>query len=288
MVWAIGGQDFCTPEGIGFNIPPGTHFALQIHYDNPQGHTDVRDYSGMIMHGKPSAESALTPARTWMIGPGPRHFQIPPRKPTHRITSVFDPIVHATEDGEKEDIIIFAYLQHMHLIGRKQWLIAEKPDNTTEEVLCDVNYNFDLQETRYFHPQPYRISPGTKLTLDCVFDSSDRESVTPGGQNTEHEMCYLFIYFTGYQGLSASGQEIGFETDQFTESDTADKYCGCEEGWVPPPPTRTPSDGNSGYLWVILGGGLVIALIAIGAVMMTKSSWQQQVDDEETEMPAAS
>ena len=58
MAWAVGGSDFCAPEGIAFEIQPSApHFLLEIHYDNPNGRTGIQDTSGMKLHFVPRAGS---------------------------------------------------------------------------------------------------------------------------------------------------------------------------------------------------------------------------------------
>jgi len=255
MVWAIGGSDFCAPENIGFLVKPGDHFALEVHYDNPRHIAGIIDKSGMILHGVPQKDVPnMITAKTWMIGPSarPRSLTIPPGIKEYRVRTFMDPLVPADAD---QGIEVFAYLQHQHLIGRRQWLIAEKPDGMVEEVFCDTEYNFDLQETRYF-PIYYKIDPGTKLTLDCVWDSTGRENDTVGGLATEEEMCFAFLYFIGYKGKSGNNQTIGYTVSNKSLheiSNDSDKMCGCPYGFV-----YEPIDTSSNRISMILAHGLLM------------------------------
>ena len=64
------------------------------------------------------------------------------------------------DDGVPRQRDGLAYINHMHKIGRKMWLTAEKTgENITNgtgvhEVECNTAYDFDLQEA-LFLPTPW-------------------------------------------------------------------------------------------------------------------------------------
>lgn len=73
----------------------------------------------------------------------------------------------------------------MHQIGRKQWLTAvSDASEAKQELACNTNYDFDLQEAKLL-PTPFDLKPGNALTLDCVYDSTSRTTLTHGGDESE-------------------------------------------------------------------------------------------------------
>jgi hypothetical protein len=60
---------------------------------------------------------------------------------------------------------------------------------------CDTAYDFDLQEIKPF-AEEVKVYPTDKLTTHCVYDSTDRTTITPGGDETTNEMCInLMLYY---------------------------------------------------------------------------------------------
>lgn len=117
--WAVGGGDFCAPEGIAFNIDPAAPYHLiEIHYDNPSRLTGIMDTSGFRMHYVPSAGSGLAPASVIFVGAQLPKITVPAGLPSHRAT-----VTVTSKDLSKlglgpEGISIFAHTQHStHITG---------------------------------------------------------------------------------------------------------------------------------------------------------------------------
>uniref|UniRef100_A0A6U3CPA2 Cytochrome b561 domain-containing protein n=1 Tax=Entomoneis paludosa TaxID=265537 RepID=A0A6U3CPA2_9STRA len=76
--------------------------------------------------------------------------------------------------------------------------LFDTPDAEYESLLdlgCDTRYDFDLQETRNL-AEYQTIYPTDKLVTHCVYDSTERSTVTKGGDATEDEMCIgFFLYY---------------------------------------------------------------------------------------------
>jgi len=229
MAWAVGGKDFCSPEHLGFPIKAGEHLLIEIHYDNPNNLQGLVDHSGYILHGVDKAGSTLTEAGMLTLGVAPfEHVFVPPRKAVHRATLGFEAYKWLAMN---ETIHIFASMEHMHYIGAKQWLRATWEENGTEagEIACNTNYDFDLQQ--FVPRQPFAFKRGMNMTLDCVWDSSDRDEWTNGGEGSLDEMCvHWFLYWPLSQNINPVDYIVG--DSGITWSDTADKVCHCQEGSV--------------------------------------------------------
>jgi len=239
MAWAVGGGDFCAPQGISFNIDPSSpYFMLEIHYDNPKGLSGLVDTSGFRLHYVPYAGSGLEPAAIAFVGASLPTITVPPGLPAHRATATVSSRVigmPATFEG----IRIFAHGLHMHGIGRKMWMTAVNEQNgALDEVACNTNYDFDLQEVVLID-QPFLLKPGMSLKVECVYNSTSRSTTTHGGDETQDEMCLSAIMYTpNVQGRSG----LLVRDVEFDSSPTSgDHVCGCPGGVRP-----TPGGGGTG------------------------------------------
>ena len=89
---------------------------------------------------------------------------------------------------------IFAYVLHMHQIGKEIWITAiDDEEGTEREVGCNSAYDFDLQDCVKTPMQS--INQNTRLQVSCVWDSSSRNYVTHGGDESEDEMCIGIVYY---------------------------------------------------------------------------------------------
>ena len=218
-------KPFCAPEGIGFVITPGSpHFLLEIHYDNPTNLQGIQDDSGIRLHYVPNAGSGLTQAQVALIGAQLPRISVPPGLQSYRATVT----VTAGTLGMPSSfggIDIFAQIHHMHQLGRKQWLTATT-DATgfKEEIACNTNYDFDLQEARLVRPV-YNLGPGQSIQLDCVYDSTSRSVVTHGGDASDDEMCIIAIFFTPNVGELENHPFLVSNVQ--LNSGSGDHVCGC-------------------------------------------------------------
>lgn len=133
MAWAVGGSDFCAPESIGFLVSPAApYFLLEIHYDNPTNKQGVVDTSGMRLHYLPWAGAGLSQANVVLAGAQLPKVVVPPAKPAYRATATIPSSMLRMPAGYK-GVDIFAVVQHMHGIGKKQWLSVVDEDTNVEE-----------------------------------------------------------------------------------------------------------------------------------------------------------
>ena len=77
----------------------------------------------------------------------------------------------------EEGVTVFAVLLHTHLLGRQIRLRHIR--NGTEVlpyIVRDDNYDFSYQRMR--HVPPRKVMKGDQLTVECVYNSTDRKTTT--------------------------------------------------------------------------------------------------------------
>lgn len=185
--WAVGGKDVCWPTAdLAINIPGNSLIMLEIHYDNPSNVPNKVDTSGLAIHYVPDAISQFTEVGVLA------HFlvsgmNIPPNQAQYHVAETFQVGLDAPSSG----VTFFFGGLHTHLLGRKVWANFEDvKTNRTSEVMCDTNYDFNLQEGSPF-PGGFKTFYGAelKITCHCIMNSTTRTENTPGGLGTPQEMC---------------------------------------------------------------------------------------------------
>jgi len=223
MAWAVGGKDFCTPEDIGFFIKKESpYFILEIHYDNPRGTTGIVDESGMRLHFVPAASAQLQEAHVVLAGAILPRVQVPPGRASYHAAATISADMLGMPEGFR-GVEVFAGIHHMHQIGRKQWLnvIDADTDALDAEMMCNTNYDFDLQEATYL-PEPFLLRPGKKLVLDCIYDSTSRDWLTHGGDESNDEMCIIALMYTG---PAAENRLLSHDVQLFNDPNNGAHVC---------------------------------------------------------------
>jgi len=81
----------------------------------------------------------------------------------------------------------------MHYLGRQQWVQQFRSNGTEIDLFAsDLSYDFNSQK---FSPRNKEILPGDTLRTHCVWDSSSRDLVTVGGEETDQEMCLSAVIY---------------------------------------------------------------------------------------------
>jgi dopamine beta-monooxygenase len=195
--WAIGGKDFCLPNtkdlsvGIQFTIDKPWH-VLEIHYDNPTSLSSIMDTSGVsivLAQQKLKSPHSFRAAGFLWAGVGLSKLSIPPKLKSYHVSAKCN-YPNIPNDG----ISVFAYINHAHLLGRKLWTSLERKNKYLHDLGCDAQYDFDLQQIIPFekHVTLYNTD---NLYANCVYDSTERDVITEGGDATNNEMCINFLVY---------------------------------------------------------------------------------------------
>ncbi|OWF40136.1 DBH-like monooxygenase protein 1 [Mizuhopecten yessoensis] len=172
IAWAVGGEAFYYPPSAGFSLGTDADpdfLVMQTHYDNPLGRSDIVDSSGFRITITPT----LRPhdAALLMIGMSvvPMHM-IPPLE-LDFVSQGYCPPELLRNALPQEGINAFAVLQHSHLLGKEMMTRIYRNGSEIEPLADD------------------------KIEVKCVYDSSNKQTITKGGLSTHEEMCEAFIMY---------------------------------------------------------------------------------------------
>ncbi|CAI5478511.1 unnamed protein product [Closterium sp. Yama58-4] len=173
-MWAIGGRPFLYPDGVGYPVGPGyfTRFVLQVHLNNADLRSDIVDNSGFSL----KIADPPRPTDAGIILTGPVDYtnliRIPPGMPSWTQTT--------TCPGACTSAL---------------YTDAYRGGKKVAEIDRLDYYNSNSQQVQPIYPH-YQLLPGDELKTTCVWDSTSRSQVTPGGPSTSDEMCvdYLIYY----------------------------------------------------------------------------------------------
>ena len=163
--WAPGGDDMYFDPDVGMEVPGGSVFQLEMHYNN-RGAGPSPDASGV--------ELCVTPTK-------PAHVAGLSWVGTDAIsgTSATGTCTHSS----REKIRLIASQPHMHTKGNRMKVDLRRANGQTETI-HDKPFDFDYQRA-YIHN--LEINPGDRMTTTCYYDS-----VARFGKGTNDEMCYFF------------------------------------------------------------------------------------------------
>ncbi|XP_071944655.1 DBH-like monooxygenase protein 1 [Antedon mediterranea] len=193
--WSVGGGALTFPEHVGYRIGGENeikYLQLNIHYDNPQFLTGIRDSSGVRIYYTPTLRQY--DSSMMMIGfPGSSLFIIPPREEAFRVYGSCSATC-TKQMLSGEEMKIFAVSFHAHLAAIAMRLTHYRNGKYIGEISRDKTYDFNLQEFRYLKDE-WIVKPGDDLLVECVYKTMDREKVTFGGLSSRDEMCSAFIFY---------------------------------------------------------------------------------------------
>jgi hypothetical protein len=188
--WAPGIEDQMLPEEAGFLIgdtPGGVQtFVLQVHYNDPllQG---LSDDNGIDVLVTPE----LRPNDAGIFSQGDIFaLSIPPGQTAYEHVATCS----GAQTGSALDhsIHVFASFLHAHEIGKQLWTDVYRGGRKVGTIANDDPFDFNDQK---FVAADFDVEPGDTFETHCVYDSSGRTGVTPGGVASDEEMCIDFMMY---------------------------------------------------------------------------------------------
>ena len=207
--WAIGGKDFCFPDGVAVEM--GGYYVLEVHYDNPDKLVGVQDSSGFLIHyvemDDPNYANP-TLAGNFLVGAQLGSFTIPAGEPNYEVT--------VTQELKNTEIKIFATMVHGHKLAKKIYM-----QHGSNDVACDTNYDFDLQEMEP-KAEHYTLPAKSTLSTRCVYDASKQTVDTTSGDGSHQEMCIVILMY--YPKIDGKSLQLAKATSTSTQEEV--KTCG--------------------------------------------------------------
>ena len=240
--WAVGANDFCLPNNIGFpvGIPGMTHAVMEIHYDNPGKQENIFDNSGihmlltdiepeheagMLMVGDPGKIAGLSPS----IAPSMKGVRVPPGETNYEYTTECPSACTNQQISSNQDVIVVATFAHAHQAGRSiQMSRVSANGDDSSIILNSPHFDFDLQQVRPLPPSKYkRIKKGDTLKVTCHYDTMKRgDEITIGGEASDQEMCLGFLVY--YPRIETFPACLGVAVRTLPDDASSFAACGTE------------------------------------------------------------
>ncbi|KXZ46095.1 hypothetical protein GPECTOR_47g372 [Gonium pectorale] len=189
--WAPGQMGGALPPSVGlpFGEADSTHFALQVHYNNPEHVSGVVDSSGLRLLYTPK----LRPYDAGLLTLGTLAIAIPPGQPGFTLEPNVCPSTCTSR--LKTPLRLLASGLHMHALGRS--IVTRHIRNGTElpPVGSKRFYSFDYQSLDPVPLDSSILAPGDVLITTCTYDSTTRDNVTRYGEATQDEMCFNSVLY---------------------------------------------------------------------------------------------
>jgi hypothetical protein len=183
--WAVGGHDLVMPPDTGLELPaPGRSVLVEWHLYNTTG-SPASDSSAMRVCTVPRA---MRPRVGSMTSLGTENFGFG-GIPAGRMSDYGSTCVPSRAGMNATDPIrIFAFLPHMHKLGRNMRSVINRANGMREEVF---NRPFDFMQQIHYDVN-VELHPGDTITSTCTFVNDTGRAVTYGS-SSDNEMCYQFV-----------------------------------------------------------------------------------------------
>ena len=227
--WAPGAGESLAPPNTGFEMEPGTHIIMQIHYNllATGGKATGSDQSGIRLRLR-SATKAITPLHTTLLV-APIELPCAPGE-TGRLcdrtmalwdvsrrfgdeagyqvaglnlicTGSLEPRPGNTQHCDqtiRARMVVYAVAGHMHLLGTSIRVDLNPGSRDAWNLLNVRVYNFDDQSAHRL-AEPVTVNPGDHLRVTCTHDATLRSKLPAlkllqpryvvWGEGTSDEMC---------------------------------------------------------------------------------------------------
>jgi mono/diheme cytochrome c family protein len=198
--YAVGGESFQVPAGLGIYLPPGGHMGFQMHY-TPYG-KEATDNSRIGFYFYPKGEAPEKIMRHTVIADN--FIELPPETDQHK------EIAYLTFPKEA---LLYSVFLHTHYRGEAGSLDMVLADGTRTPLINLPRYDFNWQRT-YDFAEPIRVPAGAKLVATYLYDNSVRNAANPDpkatvvwGDQSWEEMHYTSVYYQW------TDERVGAEAD---------------------------------------------------------------------------
>lgn len=198
--YAVGGESFQVPKGMGIYLPSGGHMGFQMHY-TPYGKEAV-DSSKMALYFYPEGETPERIMRHTVIADN--FIELPPNTDKHK------EVAYLTFPKEAKLYSVFLHTHYRGQAGKLDMILA---DGTKQELINLPRYDFNWQRT-YDFVEPIVVPAGAKLVATYLYDNSVRNASNPApdekviwGDQSWEEMHYTSIYYEW------TDEKVGQEAD---------------------------------------------------------------------------
>lgn len=188
-IWAggTGAPALAMPQGVGFEVLPGTQYLVQLHLQNASDQA-ITGHSELVLHYAP-AEQMHGIERAGIYALGKFSLAIPPGAQAH--TENLD----CTVD---RPLNVFAAFPHMHRLGTRIELFHGRDKDDLGLIFELDPWPFDDQP---LVPVNWHIDEGEHLRATCHWRNPGSQTVG-FGESTDDEMCFFVMFYYPFEGLA--------------------------------------------------------------------------------------
>ncbi len=186
--YAVGGESFTVPDGLGIYLPPEGLMGFQMHY-TAYGKA-ATDNSKMGLYFYPEDEEPEFIMHHKVIGD--TFIELPPNENRH---------TEIAYTAFSHDATLYSVFLHTHIRGQAARFDLLLPDGEQRTLINLPRYDFNWQRT-YEFAEPVLVPAGSKLVATYTYDNSVRNPANPDpnervlwGDQTFEEMHYTSIYY---------------------------------------------------------------------------------------------
>ncbi|HEV7693042.1 MAG TPA: hypothetical protein VGO52_19565, partial [Hyphomonadaceae bacterium] len=141
--YAVGGESFQVPAGLGIYLPPGGSMGFQVHY-TPYGKV-APDNSKMALYFYPEGQTPEKIMRHTVIADN--FIELPPNTDMHKEVAYLK---------FPKEALLYSVFLHTHYRGLAGKLDMILPDGTKKELINLPRYDFNWQRT-YDFAEPIKV-----------------------------------------------------------------------------------------------------------------------------------
>ncbi len=193
VLWAPGTDAINYPATTGIAYKrDNTRVIVQMHYSTaglrPQD--DANDRTS-IKFKFANSTSGLRPA-SWVLS-GITNLNLAPGQSEITVTDQKTLAEFVGIPGVNVGGTVYGVYPHMHTRGTK---ISFARTSSSNMCLVDVpKWSFNWQNA-YFYETPLSVNTGDQYRLTCKYSTINDTSPVVYGENTDNEMCFVFLYAT--------------------------------------------------------------------------------------------
>jgi len=181
--WALGGDDIEFPADVGLLLPNSGILNVSWHYYNSTGGTEKDQSAAQVCVVDKSQRKNIASWSSLGTEDLGGTIGMPVRQRSEYSGTCMN---HATEP-----VTIWAFMPHMHQLGRNMKAVVARADGTQETVFDKI---FDFNSQSHYPLTPLLVlQPGDRITSTCTFENTTNAPV-PYGASSDQEMCYMFTF----------------------------------------------------------------------------------------------
>ncbi|XP_062505059.1 DBH-like monooxygenase protein 1 homolog [Corticium candelabrum] len=272
--WAVGGKGLSFPANVGLPLSGNTgvqYVLMETHYNNERLSNNTVDSSGIRIYytnTKRQYDGAVVQIGH-TVSLDRIHLLLPPGRDDIVLENVC-PGACTRKGLPTGGISVFATFLHSHNAGKAIRIKHLRNSTELPDLDRNDNYDFNFQDTVLLEKE-VKILPGDDLQLFCEYHTSNRQSVTIGGEGTRDEMClgFLFVYPRPQIGKCLSQLPTSL---LLTYLNNASK-----NGWLPIPDNINASnDQFAQYLQLVKGVEKMVFPNASAYDLWSQSYWSSE------------